>query len=107
MHICAAQQHAVIKLFFRVPRPTILWRWNARYDDAIMTFVLFLFFFFSFFFLFFFGGGRGKGGIYITKYPFLLHCLLSISVVIYNVLKSHCFNSWDSYRRPRFTRCKR
>ena len=20
-----------------------------------------------------------------------------------NVLKSHCFNSWDSYRRPLFT----
>ena len=95
MNQCAAQQHEVIQFFFRVLWSAILWRWNARYDDAIMTFVLFLFFL-----------GRG-GGVYITTYLFLPHCLLSISVVIDNVLKSHCFNSWDRYRRPLFTWCKR
>ena len=52
---------------------------------------------FCFIFIFFLRGVDGV--VYITKYLFLLHCLMSISVVIYNVLKSHCFNSWDSYRR--------
>lgn len=47
---------AVISLFLRVPWLTILWRWNARYDDTIMTFVWILFLFL--FFFVFFGGGR-------------------------------------------------
>ena len=60
MHLCAAQQHEVIQFFFRVPWPAILWRWNARYDDAIITFVLFLFF-------------LGRGGISISSPLFIVH----------------------------------
>ena len=59
---------------------------DARYEDVIMTFV--------FFFFFFFGGWMG------------LFIFIS-SPLSNNVLKSHCFNSWDSYRRPLFTWCTR